>query len=337
MAGVGEVCSHIGATLFALATTVELLQRTTCTSTPCEWLRPSAHNIEYAQGVDIEFISPKRKLKRVHCTSPTSERACKEPTIASLVRPTATEATDFYAVLAACDTRCSVLSVVSPYCEAYIPRAVTNKLPSPLPDAFLDENFVQLNDFSALKAKCSATFASMSITSQAATAIELETRGQSSKNMWFQHRAGHITASNVKAAVRTQIVHPDNLSSSLIKRICYPASHKFTTAATSWGCSHESEALSAYTRIARNAHTAFTMRECPGLHINPRYPHLGASPDAVVQCECHGDGIVEVKCPYCKRGNTIDEAADDPRFCLEKSGDSSLYLSLSLKKHIGAT
>ena len=329
MAGVGEACSHIGATLFALATTIELLQKTTCTSTPCEWLRPSAQKIEYAQGSDIEFISPKRKLKRVRCTTPVCERACKEPTGASLVPPTAAETTSFYDALAACDTRCSVLSVISPYCEAYIPRAVTRKLPSPLPDTFLDENFVQANDFCALKTKCAATFASMSITSEEATAIELETRGQSSTNTWFQHRAGRITASNFKAAVRTQTVHPDHLSASLIKRICYPASHKFSSAATSWGCNHESDALAAYTVIAKSSHTSFTLRESPGLHINPRYPHLGASPDGVVHCECHGNGIVEVKCPYCKRNDTIEDAADDPRFCLEKCGDGSLSLKRS--------
>ena len=54
--------------------------------------------------------------------------------------------------------------------------------------------------------------------------------------------------------------------------------------------------------IAKNSHTNFTLRESPGLYINPRIPHLGASPDGVfVQRECHGNGIVEVKCPYCKQ------------------------------------
>uniref|UniRef100_A0A1X7V4J3 YqaJ viral recombinase domain-containing protein n=1 Tax=Amphimedon queenslandica TaxID=400682 RepID=A0A1X7V4J3_AMPQE len=27
-------------------------------------------------------------------------------------------------------------------------------------------------------------------------------------------------------------------------------------------------------------------------------PFLGASPDAIVSCECHGHGVVEVKCPF---------------------------------------
>ena len=35
-----------------------------------------------------------------------------------------------------------------------------------------------------------------------------------------------------------------------------------------------------------------------GLHINPSFPHLGASPDGVVQCECCGNGVLEITCPY---------------------------------------
>ena len=50
MAGVGEACSHIGATLFALETSITLLKNTTCTSMPCECIRPSAQRIEYAEG-----------------------------------------------------------------------------------------------------------------------------------------------------------------------------------------------------------------------------------------------------------------------------------------------
>ena len=160
--------------------------------------------------------------------------------------PTAAETTSFYDALAACDTRCSVLSVISLYCEAYIPRAVTRKLLSHLPNTFLDENFVQANDFCALKTKCAATFAFMSITWEEATAIELETRSQPSTTTWFYHRAGSTTASNFSSAIRTQTVHPDHLSASLIKRICYPSSHKFSSAATSWD---------ATTRVMRCQHT----------------------------------------------------------------------------------
>ena len=59
--------------------------------------------------------------------------------------------------------------------------------------------------------------------------MEKETRGQTSKNSWFAHRAGRITASRMKAAARTSSVMP---SQSLIKRICYPQAYAFSTKAT---------------------------------------------------------------------------------------------------------
>ena len=35
-----------------------------------------------------------------------------------------------------------------------------------------------------------------------------------------------------------------------------------------------------------------------GLVINPLYPHLGASPDGIICCDCCGKGVLEIKCPY---------------------------------------
>lgn len=36
--------------------------------------------------------------------------------------------------------------------------------------------------------------------------------------------------------------------------------------------------------------------------INQAYPHLGASPDGIILCDCCGTGCLEIKCPYCARG-----------------------------------
>ena len=41
--------------------------------------------------------------------------------------------------------------------------------------------------------------------------------------------------------------------------------------------------------------------EATGLHVNPKYPYLGASPDGLVTCACCGTGLLEVKCPYSVR------------------------------------
>ncbi|XP_078351893.1 uncharacterized protein LOC144636534 [Oculina patagonica] len=42
MAGLGEVCSHVGAMLFAVEAGVRMIKARTCTSAPCQWLMPSA-------------------------------------------------------------------------------------------------------------------------------------------------------------------------------------------------------------------------------------------------------------------------------------------------------
>lgn len=53
-----------------------------------------------------------------------------------------------------------------------------------------------------------------------------------------------------------------------------------------------------------------------GLKLHPTYPFLGASPDGFVQCDCHGEGVLEIKCPFCLKEKTFDEAADSNSFCL---------------------
>ncbi len=60
--------------------------------------------------------------------------------------------------------------------------------------------------------------------------------------------------------------------------------------------------------------------EC-GLQINPQYPHLAASPDGLVSCDCCGNGVIEIKCPYCFKENFPDEGsscAHKRLFCMEK-------------------
>ena len=45
---------------------------------------------------------------------------------------------------------------------------------------------------------------------------------------------------------------------------------------------------------------------------------LGASPDGVISCDCCGTGLIEIKCPHCKKDTTINEAAEDNKFCLKE-------------------
>lgn len=62
------------------------------------------------------------------------------------------------------------------------------------------------------------------------------------------------------------------------------------------GVEHEKQAKCAYRKKMLAEHNAI-VRDC-GLYLNPEFPAFGASPDAVVSCDCCGKGCVELKCPF---------------------------------------
>ena len=35
-----------------------------------------------------------------------------------------------------------------------------------------------------------------------------------------------------------------------------------------------------------------------GLRLNPKWPYMGATPDGVVMCSCHGSGACEIKVAF---------------------------------------
>ena len=69
----------------------------------------------------------------------------------------------------------------------------------------------------------------LQITDEQASLVEVETRGQANNKGWYAYRAGRLTACHIKAIAHTNTAMP---SPSLIKRICYPELHRFSTQAT---------------------------------------------------------------------------------------------------------
>ena len=65
MAGLGGVCAHVTALLFA-AEAYSRLKDTSCTLQPCAWLSPSMQNVAYAPISDINFTAaPTMERRRV--------------------------------------------------------------------------------------------------------------------------------------------------------------------------------------------------------------------------------------------------------------------------------
>ena len=84
-----------------------------------------------------------------------------------------------------------------------------------------------------------------------------------------------------------------------------------------WGCTHEEEALAQYKSFMLQNHREFKVEKC-GLYLNPDYPFLGATPDGITSCTCCDTGVVEVKCPFCVKDSTLEEAVEHKYFCIEK-------------------
>ena len=55
-----------------------------------------------------------------------------------------------------------------------------------------------------------------------------------------------------------------------------------------------------------------------GLVINCQWPYMGASPDGIIKCKCHGKGVLEIKCPFCHKVASIKGAALNKDFCLKQ-------------------
>ena len=142
--------------------------------------------------------------------------------------------------------------------------------------------------------------------------------------------------------------NPHQPSVSLIKQICYPEAHRFTTKATEYGCEHE--AVSTKKRHGRNTNhnrwksILILLFPHVGFFLDRVKQYIGASPDGLVTCSCCGEGVLEIKCPHCARdADSLLEVATKrgKKFCLEEteaglrlSQNHQYYFQCQLQMHV---
>ncbi|CAH1263009.1 Hypp2612 [Branchiostoma lanceolatum] len=153
------------------------------------------------------------------------------------------------------------------------------------------------------------------------------TQDQAESNLWFDYRAGRITASNLATVVKKVNPGTGELSQrndSLIKTIMgyYPA---VSSAAIDWGKYNESSAVKMFLKANRHSHKNMSTKKC-GLVLCDTLPILAATPDAMVQCSCCGLRPLEVKNPYTYRGLSVNKFAEQPDSCLHITTDGQIKL-----------
>ena len=136
--------------------------------------------------------------------------------------------------------------------------------------------------------------------------ISLLTEGQNSNINWYKYRSGRVTASLVHNVVKYR---GNDLNNYIVKDIMSEG-QGVSTAAMEYGKERESLARELYQLKFQTDHDQFSI-ELPGLLVNHKYPHIGASPDGKVRCKCCHSGLIEIKCPYKYRSKSVQEICNE--------------------------
>ena len=130
------------------------------------------------------------------------------------------------------------------------------------------------------------------MTEEKAARIVKQTPGQISNPRWKEERKLRLTASRFGEICKaTDARDMEKLANDI-----YNPPNLDHIPAIKHGRIYEQTAIEAFM-----AKTGKEVSEC-GIFVDPRFPHLGASPDAVVKGE---EAVVEVKCPYAGRQHKI--------------------------------
>ena len=203
-------------------------------------------------------------------------------------------------------------------------------IPPDLPQLLTSLYNPDIKDDDDLVDLCSQAFQELaqSISHAQASNLSLMTTQQSDSSNWFEHRIGRITASHMHDVMRYS---GRKYPTSIVKSVMQYSKVNPNVAALKWGREHEPAARRQYSSLMKKNHRNFET-SLSGLMIDPSLPYLGATPDGISKCDCCGQRIVEIKCPYKYRlvSPDSDSALSDPKFCLKL--DERKQVSLS-KKH----
>lgn len=311
MAGVAEKCSHVSAVLFKIDATVRKRGFVTPTDVGAYWvIPPNVHKVQGVPGHSIDFTTSSARKKMLEKSLNGEITTPPQPRTRS-GRPQLRLKTidDISPFLAAVHQNRGVLCSVM---KEYAPHYVDPVQPCFLPKSLLCLRNTQMDvcDFPDFLTHL------VSVTDAEADSLEKSIRLQYKSDLWHRARAGRITASNIHRVVATSITSP---ARSTVMNVCYPQKNRqgdHVPEAIKWGREQEDTARVSYIRHSELRHRDMILKEC-GFVINPSFPELSATPDALVHCTCCGNGCVEIKCPFKHRENTILQACTQTDFCLQ--------------------
>ncbi|XP_057298733.1 uncharacterized protein LOC130629513 [Hydractinia symbiolongicarpus] len=124
------------------------------------------------------------------------------------------------------------------------------------------------------------------------------------------HRAGRITASVSKSAFTCDLERTKTLVDTVMQY-----KDQVDVVATRYGKRMETRARDVYTEKLDQIHTNFQVKTT-GLHINTDFPYLAASPDGIVQCDCHSLGLKAILPKLVTRKGGPNLQNEEKLYCL---------------------
>lgn len=129
-------------------------------------------------------------------------------------------------------------------------------------------------------------------------ALELGTRGQGDNPKWLKARYGRVTASNfyrVFTKINTLRKKPNVDMTKLVDSFIRPTDIGHLPQILK-GKLLEPIAVKVLIEQLNETHTNLVYTEC-GLFVDAEMGFIGASPDGIIDCDCHGRALIEIKCP----------------------------------------
>ena len=133
--------------------------------------------------------------------------------------------------------------------------------------------------------------------------IETFTKGQHKNILWMHCRKHTITAS---IAHRINNAFKKNDVRFRVRALIGKETHipKYIPALL-YGQQMEEIAIEAFLQLNLSKHENLKCLRM-GLRLYEKAPMLGASVDGIIECDCHGQTLLEVKCPYSLRDKSIN-------------------------------
>ena len=329
--GIDGLCKHVAAALFDLQATVCNNIFTTCTSEKCTWTRRQ-HSDEYAVRLhDLHLIKAEFGKDEKMCLKPynfdprctlVNEKDKREnlrsglqkicPDAVALmfleepnILDTAEKTLDYHMNNDLNVTQTETVQSIPVY--SMVQYGQLFKSEQDIQDLEYDENVIlKFMNF-------------IDLGKEQINIICEKTTHQGQSDFWFDQRAGRITASNFYKVCHLRDTTDKTNTIKLLMNYC-PLLH--IPEQLQWGHEKEDVATNKYYKKVVKVHKDLSISKC-GLVINQQWPYLGASPDRIQYCGCHGKFLIECKSLFAKRNLLPLVAASDK---LEKMPNGDVML-----------